>query len=94
MFLRLVQFTLSEDGRSQAQSMADDLIPAIKQQAGCVHAAFFGGGPDGESGLCVFWDSQESANSAAAVISPRLEQHLQGKVAAAPVRRLLPVLAS
>lgn len=94
MFLRLVQFTFSEEGRAAAQAMADDLIPAIKGQPGCLQAAFFGGGPDGESGVCVFWDSQESANAAAAIISPRLEKHLQGKVAAAPVRRLLPVLAS
>lgn len=94
MFLRLVRFTLSDGGRPKAEVMASDLIPAIKQQPGCLSAAFFGGGGDGDSGICVFWDTQEHANAAAAVISPRLEQHLTGNVVAPPERRLFPVIAS
>ena len=94
MYLRLVRFTLSESSRAKAQSMADDLVPAIKQQPGCLHAAFFSNADDGSSGLCVFWDSQEHANAAAAVISPRLEGHLSGNVTAPPERALYPVLAS
>ena len=94
MYLRLVRFTLSEGSRSRAQAMADDLIPAIKQQPGCMSAMFFGGGEDGESGICVVWDSQEHADAAATVISPKLEQHLAGNVSGPPDRRLFPVLAS
>ncbi len=94
MYLRLVRFALSEGSRSGAQAMADDLIPAIKQQPGCMSAMFFGGEEDGESGICVVWDSQEHADSASAVISPRLEQHLAGNVSGPPDRRLFPVLAS
>ena len=94
MYLRLVQFTLSEDGRSRAQAMASDLIPVIKQQPGCVSAAFFGGGEDGESGVCVFWDSQEHANAAAAVMRPMLDQRLAGNVSVEPNARLFTVLAS
>ena len=94
MYLRLVRFTLSEGSRSGAQAMAADLIPAIKQQPGCVSAMFFGGGEDGESGICVVWDSQEHADAAAAVIGPKLEQHLAGKVSGPPERRLFPVIAS
>jgi hypothetical protein len=93
MFLRLVQFTLSEASRSRAQAIADDLIPAIKQQAGCQSAVFFGGGDDGRNGLAVLWDSQEHADAAAAVISPKLEGHLAGNLAGPPNRRLFPVLA-
>ncbi|HSP54669.1 MAG TPA: hypothetical protein VLS25_03695 [Dehalococcoidia bacterium] len=74
--------------------MAADLIPAIKQQPGCMSAVFFGGGDDGESGICVLWDSQEHAAAAAAVISPKLEQHLAGNVMRQPDRRLFPVIAS
>ncbi|MEX1194777.1 MAG: hypothetical protein WD904_14480 [Dehalococcoidia bacterium] len=74
--------------------MADDLIPAIKQQPGCMSAMFFGGGEDGESGLCVLWDSEEHADSAAVIIGPRLEQHLAGNITGPPDRRLFPVLAS
>jgi hypothetical protein len=74
--------------------MADDLIPAIKKQPGCVSAVYFGGGTDGESGLCVLWDSQEHADAAAQVISPKLYAHLIGKVVSPPDIRLLPVIAN
>lgn len=73
--------------------MADDLIPAIKQQPGCLSAVFFGGA-DGENGICVLWDSQQHADEAAEVISPRLEAHLAGNVIAPPERRLFSVIAS
>jgi quinol monooxygenase YgiN len=94
MYLRLVRFTLLEGSRSRAQATAADLIPAIKQQPGCMSAIFFGGGEDGESGICVLWDSQEHADAAAAVIGPKLEQHLAGNVSGQPDRRLFPVIAS
>jgi quinol monooxygenase YgiN len=94
MVLRLVQFTLSERARERAQAMADDLISAIKQQPGCLSAIFYGGGADGESGICVLWDSQDHADAAAQFISPRLEAHLAGNVTAPPKRRLFPVIAS
>ena len=94
MYLRLVRFTLSEGHRSGARAIASDVIPAIKQQPGCQSATFFGGGDDGECGMCVVWDSQEHADAAAAVISPRLQQHLAEKVSGPPDIRLFPVLAS
>ena len=94
MYLRLVLFKLSEGGRANAQAMADDLVSSIKQQPGCSSAMFFGGGADGESGICVAWETQEHADAAAAIISPRLEGHLAGNVEAQPSRRLFPVLAS
>jgi quinol monooxygenase YgiN len=94
MFLRLVRFTLSEGSRSNAQDMANDLIPAIKKQPGCQSAVFFGGGDDGVSGLCVLWDSQEHAAAAADVIGPKLQQNVAGKVIDPPDARLFPVLAS
>ena len=57
-------------------------------------AVFFSGGDDGESGICVLWDSQEHADAAAAMISPRMMQHLTGHITGEPDRRLFPVLAS
>ncbi len=93
-YVRLVRFTLSPSGRAQAKSMADDLIPAIKQQAGCMSAAFFGGGDDGESGLCVLWDSQEHADAASGVIGPRLMKHLGANASGPADIRLFPVIAS
>ncbi len=94
MYLRLVRFSLSEGNRSGAQATASDLIPAIKQQPGCQSAVFFGGGDDGECGLCVLWDSQEHADAASGIIRPKLDQHLAGKVSGPPDIRLFPVLAS
>ena len=94
MFMRLVQFTLSEGARTQAQAMADELISAIKQQQGCQSAVFFGGGTDGESGICVLWDSREHADAASTIISPRLGVHLSGNVTGPVERRLFPVMAN
>jgi len=92
MYLRLVRFNLSAESRATAQAMASDLVPAIKQQPGCMSAAFFGG-EDGEDGLAVLWDSREHADAAAAVISPRLQGHLAGNVSRPAEMRLFPVLA-
>ncbi len=93
MYLRLVRFTLSQAGRPKAQAMADDLVGAIKEQPGCMSATFFGAGDDGESGICVLWDSLEHADAASMVIGPRLMQHLGGNTVREPERRLFPVLA-
>lgn len=93
MYLRLVRFTLSDAGRSSAQTIADALIPHIKQQPGCASAAFFGD-DDGSSGLAVLWDTEEHANAAAGVIRPQLDQHLSGNVSGPPEARLFRVLAS
>lgn len=92
-YLRLVRFTFSESGRPQAQAMADDLIPAIKAQPGCISAIFFSD-TNGASGLAVVWDSQAHADAAAAVIRPRLDRHLDGNVAAPPDAGLYLILAS
>jgi quinol monooxygenase YgiN len=93
MFIRLVRFKLTDAGRAHAQTMADDMVAAIKQQPGCQGVAFFGGN-DGDSGLTVFWDTQEHANAAAGVIRPMLDKHLAGNVDAPPDARLFQVLAN
>ncbi len=90
MYLRLVRFTLSEGNASHADVMAKELISAIKEQPGCLSAIFFGGGDDGESGLCVLWDTQEHADAAVEIIGPRLQGHLAGKVSGQPETRLFP----
>ena len=93
MFLRLVRFTLAADASSRAQAIAEDLIPTIKQQPGCLSAVFYGGGADGQCGFCVLWASREHAAAAAAVMNPLLEAHIAGNVVAPPERGLFPVLA-
>lgn len=55
-YMRLVRFTLTPANMSQASVIANDLIPAIKQQPGCLNAWFFSGSTDGDCGLSVRWD--------------------------------------
>ncbi len=93
MYVRLVRFSFGPGKRAIAQALADDLVPAIREQAGCQGVTAFGDDRDGEYGLLVRWDSQEHADAAAAVISPRLQQHLAGNVQAPPDIRLFEVLA-
>lgn len=94
MLLRLVRFKLSNGHQSVAQILASELIPAIKQQPGCMSAVFFGGGTDGECGLSVLWESQAHADAAYALMNPKLQAALAGKVAAPADIRNFPVLAN
>jgi len=94
MLLRLVRFKLSDGNQSRAQSFADELIPAIKQQPGCLRAVFFGGGPDGDCGMSVLWDSQAHADAAYATINPKLQALLIGKIVGPADIRNFPVLAN
>ncbi len=93
MFVRIVRFKFGPGKRAVAQALADDLVPAIREQAGCESVAVFGDDQDGEYGLLVRWDTQEHADAAATVISPRLQQHLAGNVQAPPDIRLFEILA-
>ncbi len=93
MYVRLVRFTFGPGKRAEAQSLADDLVPAIGEQPGCQGVTAFGDDTDGEYGLYVRWDSREHADAAAGVIGPRLQQHLSGNVQGPPDIRLFQVLA-
>ena len=92
MYVRLVRFGFGPGKQEAAQNLAADLVPAISSRPGCKGVTFFGDHADGEYGLYVLWDTQENADAAAAVIGPRLEQHLSGNVVRAPERRLFEVL--
>ena len=92
MYVRLVRFAFGPGKHSQAEDLAGELIPAIKSQPGCEGATFFGDATDGEYGLFVLWDSQEHADAAAAVISPRLQRGLAGNVQRPPDIRLFGVI--
>ncbi len=92
MYVRLVRFAFGPGKHDAAQKLADDLIPSISTQPGCEGAMCFGDRSSGEYGLHVLWDSQEHADAAAAIIGPRLEQHLAGNVQGPPERRLFEVL--
>lgn len=94
MYTRLVHFALQDGKESVAGDLARDLVPAIRQQPGCQAVTCFGDTESGQYYLYALWSSQEEADAAARVISPRLERHLAGNVVAPPERRLYPVIES
>jgi len=94
MLLRLVRFTLDQRSSAQAQTLANDLISAIKQQPGCLSAVFFGGSSNGDCGMCVLWDNQAHADAAFATINRKFQSLIAGKVTAPADIRNFPVLAN
>ena len=92
MFARLVLFNLGVGKRTAAEAVASDLGPQIRNLDGCQSATFFGDDTDGQYGIFVLWDSQESANAGADVIAPQLQGHLAGNVTEPPTRRLFQVI--
>jgi quinol monooxygenase YgiN len=92
MYVRLVRFGYGPGKQDAAQNLAADLIPAISARPGCERATFFGDHADGEYGLYVLWDSKENADAAAAIIGPKLSQHLAGNVQRPADIRLFEVL--
>jgi hypothetical protein len=94
MFARLVSFNFGPGQHQTAEALAADLGPLIRSQPGCSSVSFFGDDMDGEYGIFVLWDTQAQAEAAAALVSPRLEQHLAGKVKGKPSRRLFEVIGT
>ena len=92
MFARLVLFKFGPGMREAADALAGDLGPQIRGLNGCQSVTFFVDDTDGQYGLFVLWDSQESADAAAEVIAPQLMSHLGGKVTEEPTRRLYSVI--
>ena len=92
MYVRRVRFTFGPGKHAEAQSLAKELVPAIRALKGCSSATFFGDDTDGSYGLFVLWASQEEADAAAAVIGPRLQAGLAGNVQGPPDIRLFEVI--
>ncbi len=92
MYVRLVRFAFGPGKQDAAGNLAADLVPAIRSRPGCKGVTFFGDHADGEYGLYVLWDTQENADAAAAVIGPKLSQHLAGNVQRPADIRLFEVL--
>ena len=92
MYVRLVRFSFGPGKHAEAQSLAKELIPAIRELKGCSNATFFGDDTDRSYGLFVLWASREEADAAAAVIGPRLQAGLAGNVQGPPDIRLFEVI--
>ena len=91
MNLRLVQFSLGPDRRSDAEAIAKNLVPQIRSQPGCERCEFFADFEAGDYGLIVLWTSAEEAEAAAEVMAPQLGAALQGANATNASRRLFDV---
>jgi quinol monooxygenase YgiN len=87
-----VRFALAPGKATVAQALAADVVPAIREQEGCLAATLFGDESSGEYGLYVHWTSIEHADAAAPVIGPRLMQALSGQATGPPDIRLFDVL--
>ena len=73
MYLRLVQFSLGSGKRSEAEAIADQIVPAIRARKGCQRCEFIADDAAGDYGIVVLWGSQRSAQAAYEVINPMLQ---------------------
>lgn len=76
MNYRLVRFELGPDTLSAAETIFNDLVPAIKSQAGCHSVVAFGDGATGKYGFAVTWESEQASEAAKMVIGPKLSKYL------------------
>jgi len=93
MYARLVRFSFGPGKHAAAQAIADNIAPLISSQPGCQSVTVFGDETDGEYGIFVLWDSQDSANAAAPLMRPKLDEHLAGNAKGPPDARLFKVLS-
>ena len=93
MYARLVRFSFGPGKHAEAQSIADDIAPLIASQPGCQSVTVFGDDTDGEYGIFVLWHSEDSADAAAQVARPKLNEHFAGNVQGPPDARLFKVLS-
>lgn len=93
MYARLVRFSFGPGKSAEAQAIADDLAPLIASQPGCESVTVFGDHSDGQYGIFVLWDSQEHADEAAGVVSPKLQAHISDKVQGPPEMGLFEVIS-
>jgi quinol monooxygenase YgiN len=94
MYARLVRFSCNPGEHGAAHALADDVVPLIAKQPGCESVMVFGDDSDGEFGLFVLWDTQPHADAAAAIVRPKLDEHLAGHLKSPPDARLFEVIAS
>lgn len=94
MFARLVRFSLEPGLDMKVQELAGEIGPLIAVQPGCQAVTVFGDHNDGEYGIYVLWDTQENADTAAAVVRPRLDHHLAGHAKTPPETKLFEVIWS
>ena len=91
MYAQLMMLKLGEGMRSTAENIADEALPTLKALKGFKGITFFGDVEVGEYGSFSLWESKEDAQSAAAVMGPKVEQAVKGIAKAPPTRRFYEV---
>jgi len=89
--MRLVRFSLGADKRTEAEAIADKVVPLIRSQSGCTGCTFFIDDEPGYCGLIVMWVSKDAADAAAEVVAPVLGAALEAAGAASVERHLFDV---
>lgn len=72
MFIRMLNFQIQENMKPALITIMDRMVPKIRSIKGCKDCVFITHESDDHYALLVFWNSQEEAEAAAAVIGPQL----------------------
>ena len=91
MNLRLVQFHLGPGKRSEAESIADEVVPMIRKLPGCGRCEFFADYETGDYGLVVFWESKQAAGAAASVMGPIVARAMAEAGSTSDTKRLFDI---
>ena len=86
MKIRLVRFNLGPGRRSEAEAIADKVVPLIRAQRGLERCEFITDDQTGDYGLVVLWSTQEAADAASQVVSPVLMRALAEAKASPDIR--------
>jgi quinol monooxygenase YgiN len=72
MFIRILNFQIRENKKTEVLTIMDNIIPKIRSLKGCVDCMFIMNESDDHYALLVFWDSKQDADTAASFIGPQL----------------------
>lgn len=86
MYVRLVQFRLGPGRHSEAEAVADRVVPVIRLQKGCERCEFLTDYGSGDYGIVVFWASRQAADAGALVVGPILSEAMRKVNAVATIR--------
>jgi hypothetical protein len=72
MFIRMLNFQIEENKKSDLAVIMDQMIPNIRSLKGCKDCMFIMHESDDHYALLVWWNSRDDAEAAAAFIGPQL----------------------
>jgi len=72
MFIRMLNFQIEENKKSDLVTIMDQMIPKIRSLKGCKDCMFIMHESDDHYALLVWWNSKDDAEAAAAFIGPQL----------------------